>query len=56
MSLLSGVVATVFSQIFAAMATDVLSIPLRSTECEHIFSEAGYLVSGRQGKLQEDII
>ena len=38
------------------MATDVLSSPLLSTECERIFSGAGYLVSGRQGRLKEDII
>jgi hypothetical protein len=40
----------------AAMATDVLSIPLITAECERVFSEAGYLISGCRGHLQEDII
>jgi hypothetical protein len=40
----------------AAMATDVLSIPLMSAECERVFSKTGYLISGRRGHLQEDII
>jgi hypothetical protein len=40
----------------AAMAFDVLSIPLMSAECERVFSAAGYLVTGRRNHMKEDII
>jgi hypothetical protein len=40
----------------AVMAINVLSIPLMSAECERVFSEAGYFISGRRGHLQKDII
>jgi hypothetical protein len=40
----------------AAMAFDVLSIPLMSAECERVFSAAGYLITGRRNHMKEDII
>jgi hypothetical protein len=40
----------------AAMAFDVLSIPLMSAECERVFSAAGYLINSRRSKMKEDII
>jgi hypothetical protein len=40
----------------AIMAFDMLSIPLMSSECERIFSAAGYLVTPRRNHMKEDII
>ena len=38
------------------MAMDILSIPLMSSECERIFSSAGWTLSDRRSGLKEDII
>jgi hypothetical protein len=39
-----------------AMACDVLSIPLMSSECERVFSSAGYAITSRRNHMKEDII
>jgi hypothetical protein len=39
-----------------AMALDHLSTPLMSSECERVFSSAGYLITARRNHMKEDTI
>lgn len=39
-----------------AMAFDLFSVPLMSSECERVFSSAGWLITSRRNMLKEDVI